>query len=182
MDIIEEFNKMKQEGSVDEYLVRFEEHKAVIDVAHLMLDEPYSVSSFISGLNEELRPVVTIKEPTTINRAAEKAKLQELALEAIFKKQRMVTRGLNTSNPQVGSGGGFKATSSVPQKGHMMPKTTQNPAHVKSLSLEQKRLLGLCFRCGEKYGPGHQCRGQLLHMEGLEEEGEVEVAADDSYR
>lgn len=55
----------------------------------------------------------------------------------------------------------------------MLPKTSPNPAPVKSLTIEQKRQLGLCFWCGEKYGPGHQCKRQLLRMEGLEEEEEV---------
>ena len=43
----------------------------------------------------------------------------------------------------------------------------------KSLVMDQRRQLGLCYRCGEKFSPGHQCKRQLLSMEGLEkgEEG-----------
>ena len=40
--------------------------------------------------------------------------------------------------------------------------------------MEQRRMQGLCFRCGDKYTPGHQCRRQLLLLEGEEEAGEVE--------
>ena len=149
------------------------------DVVHPTLDESYFVSNFISGLNEELRPIVKMMQPTPISQAAEKAKLQEWALEAIFKKHRMVSKGLNTSSPLLGSGGVFKAANSGPQKGNMMAKTAPNPAPVKSPSMEQKRQLGLCFHCGEKYGLGHQCRRQLLQMEGLEgDEGEVEAAGE----
>ena len=40
--------------------------------------------------------------------------------------------------------------------------------------MEQRRMQGLCFRCGDKYAPGHQCRRQLLLLEGEEEAREVE--------
>ena len=39
--------------------------------------------------------------------------------------------------------------------------------------MDQKRQLGLCFHCGEKYEQGHQCKKLLLAMEG-QEEGEEE--------
>jgi len=50
------------------------------------LDELYFVSSFISGLNDELRPTVKMLQPNIIKQAAEKARLQELTLKAIAKK------------------------------------------------------------------------------------------------
>ena len=37
-------------------------------------------------------------------------------------------------------------------------------------TMEQKIMLGLCFKCGNKYDPDHQCRRHLLNMEG--EDGE----------
>ena len=43
--------------------------------------------------------------------------------------------------------------------------------------MEQCRALGLCFKCGEKYYPGHQCKvkvNMLLGQTELEEEGEGE--------
>ena len=58
IDIIEEFNKLKQERSVLNYQIKFEELKSLMIVSHPTLTEAYFVSSFISGLNEELRPIV----------------------------------------------------------------------------------------------------------------------------
>lgn len=40
------------------------------------------VSSFFSGLKDELRSMVKMMMPTTVRQAAEKARLQELTLEA----------------------------------------------------------------------------------------------------
>ena len=41
--------------------------------------------------------------------------------------------------------------------------------------------MGLCFKCGEKYFLGHNCKRQLLQLEGKEEEKEFteEIAASD---
>ena len=40
--------------------------------------------------------------------------------------------------------------------------------------IEHRRQEGLCFKCGEKYYRGHQCRKQLLFLEGEEEDGQEE--------
>ena len=76
-------------------------------------------------------------------------------------------------------GGNSKAANQVVQRGTLIPKALPSPVPVKPLSMEQKRQIELCFRCGEKYSPGHQCKRRLFQMEGLEEEveEEEEVAA-----
>jgi len=65
-NIVEEFNKLKQEGSVEDYQIRFEELRSLLNLSHPAPDEPYFVSSFISGLSDELRPTVKILQPATI--------------------------------------------------------------------------------------------------------------------
>jgi len=39
---------------------------------------------------------------------------------------------------------------------------------------DQRRLSGLCYRSGDKYFPGHQCKRQILLLEG-DEEGVHEI-------
>ncbi|EEF47098.1 conserved hypothetical protein [Ricinus communis] len=56
-DVVEEFNKLKQKNSVLEYQEKFEELKSLMLKYHPWLDEHYFVSSFISGLGKELRPL-----------------------------------------------------------------------------------------------------------------------------
>ena len=36
-------------------------------------------------------------------------------------------------------------------------------------------MAGLCFRCGDKYHPGHQCKWKILLLEGDEEEEQDEA-------
>lgn len=86
-DVIEEFNKLRQKGTVEEYLIRFEELRALLTISQPMLDEAYFVSSFVSGLDDQLRLMVKMLQPTTVKQAAENAQLQEMALEAFARKQ-----------------------------------------------------------------------------------------------
>lgn len=51
MDIVEEFNKMKQNGSMQEYQLKFEELKSLMLCRNPYTIEDYFVSSFISGLS-----------------------------------------------------------------------------------------------------------------------------------
>lgn len=41
--------------------------------------------------------------------------------------------------------------------------------------IEQRRALGLCFKCGEKYYPGHQCKGKVNMLQSKEEDLQQEV-------
>lgn len=55
-----------------------------------------------------------------------------------------------------------------PKPYNQYPKTSHN------LSNEQKRALGLCYRCNEKWSQGHRCARGLHTIEGEEEdEGDV---------
>ena len=57
MDVIDEFNKLKQ-GIVQTYQLKFEELRSLMMIHNPHLIEEYYVSSFISGLGDEVRPMV----------------------------------------------------------------------------------------------------------------------------
>ena len=92
-DVVEEFNKIKQNGSVAEYQRRFEELKALMLNHNPYLTKAYFVSSFISWLNEELRLMVKVLLPQTLKHATNSSRLQELIVEALMKKQRIMNKG-----------------------------------------------------------------------------------------
>lgn len=52
------------------------------------LTESYFISSFVSGLKEEIRPLIKIFKPTSLDQGFEQAKLQKQFVQAILKKQR----------------------------------------------------------------------------------------------
>ena len=92
--------------------------------------------------------------------------LHELIVEALMKKQRLMYRsGTHNVLTPVGNQGretirGMQGVRSLPPS---TPKT-----HGDRL-MEQRRQIGLCFKCGDRYFLGHQCKKQLLLLEGEEE-------------
>ena len=128
------------------------------------------MSSFISGLKDELRSMVKIMVPTMVRQATEKARLQELTLEAIYKKNKAVARPLPPSSHPLGG----KTRTLMAGGATGGPRV--NPSPLRSTTMEQRRLMGLYYRCGEKFSLGHQCRRQLLNMEREEEDGGEELA------
>ena len=72
--------------------MKFEELRSIVCIVQLGLIEQYLVSIFISGLRKELRLMVKMMMPTFVRQAAEKAGLQELTLEAIFKTHKVPNR------------------------------------------------------------------------------------------
>ncbi|KAL4346959.1 hypothetical protein GQ457_17G027670 [Hibiscus cannabinus] len=165
-DIIEEFNKLVQRTTVDEYQERFEELKPYIIQQNPYQEETYFVSSFLSGLKEELRYKVKINQPgpgkigypQSLNEAYRLAKLHELALELETKRFKPKTY---PHNPQ----SSFQKTWSV--SANNQPKPT-NQNNTKQSLLEYRRANNLCFKCGDKFTPAHQCKPKQLNL--MEEE------------
>ena len=77
LDIVEEFNKLQQKGTVEEYEEKFEELKTLMLTRNPKLDKSYFVSSFVSGLKNEIKPMVKMFKLYTLTKAFEVAKLQE---------------------------------------------------------------------------------------------------------
>ena len=53
-NVVEEFNKLQQEGFVMDCLVKFKELKLLMILYNLTLNEIYFVSTFVNGLKDEL--------------------------------------------------------------------------------------------------------------------------------
>jgi len=119
--------------------------------AHPTLTENYIVSSFINGLNEELRPMVKMMQPATVKQVADKARLEEMALEATFKRHHIT--------------GKIQPSTSQQLEGNMGTSTLGWNPRVntsKYLAMDQRRQLGLCYRCGDEFSLSHQCKRPLL--------------------
>ncbi|KAL4281537.1 hypothetical protein GQ457_03G002250 [Hibiscus cannabinus] len=167
-DVVEEFNKIVQKGSVEEYQERFEELQPLMLQQNSQLSEGYFVSSFISGLKEELKHKVKVLEPKSVFDAARQAKLYELAMEIETKKQKYVSKNITYSNQS-----SLQKVYTPPQNQPQRPiAPNQNN---KTALVEYRRTHNLCFRCGERFSPGHQCKvKQLNSMEEGEDQAEEE--------
>ena len=98
------------------------------------------------------------------------AKQIELFLDSTLKKSSFANRSpnfLNSKSPLISGGGEGKSR----EKGPPITKPTTNPTG--NLTLDQKRALGLCFRCNEKWGQGHKCGFKGIHAMKADEEEEA---------
>nr|XP_009802879.1 PREDICTED: uncharacterized protein LOC104248335 [Nicotiana sylvestris] len=149
-DVVEEFNKLSQLGSVDEFLSRFEDLKAQMIIRNPALNEDHFLSSFVGALKEEIRFSVKLFKPRTLSFAIQQARMQEKAIEAAQKKQKQLYK----SSANSGSSGvtrNVTTTNFKPTAFRLSPEV-----------YEYMKNNYLCFRCGEKYGPRHQCKTKQL--------------------
>ncbi|KAH0748079.1 hypothetical protein KY290_027311 [Solanum tuberosum] len=152
-DVVEEFNKLSQVGSVDEFLGKFEDLKAQMLIRNPALNEAHFLSSFIGALKEEIRFAVKLFKPITLKIAIEKARMQELAIKAAQRRNKTIVNK-RPANPAV-----------------------KNTTFRLSLEVyEHRKINHLCFKCREKYGPGHVCKRRQLNCLIGEAEAEIDMS------
>ncbi|XP_070016017.1 uncharacterized protein [Nicotiana sylvestris] len=147
-DVVEEFNKLSQEGTVDEFLGKFEDLKAQMLVCNPQLDESHFLSSFIGTLKEEIKFGVKLFKPTTLRFAIEQARLQQKAIETAQKKEKANAKSLPRANLTANT------------RNLLVSKTTA--FRLSPEVYEHRKNNHLCYRCGEKYNLGHQCKVKQL--------------------
>jgi hypothetical protein len=133
---------LKQIGSIEEYRRQFQQLVYHIRLYDTSLSSTMLIAQFIMGLKEELRLPVEMQLPDSIAKAAILAAIQERLLDKSQKKPaRFLTTRQNNSSSKTDSKSGISPTD--------MWKARQLREH--------RRLNGLCFKCGDKYSPGHKC-------------------------
>ncbi|CAL1392473.1 unnamed protein product [Linum trigynum] len=85
--VVAAFNKLRQQGSLTEYQEKFEELRSLMSQFNPALDEIFFISSFINGLKQELRLVMSMLQPQTLDQAYRQAKLEEDAIEDCKRKK-----------------------------------------------------------------------------------------------
>ncbi|KAE8675396.1 C2H2 and C2HC zinc fingers superfamily protein, putative isoform 1 [Hibiscus syriacus] len=152
-DIVEEFTKLTQKGSVEDYQEKFEELQPHMLLQNPTLTEEFFVSLFISGLRDDIKHRVKALDPKNLSEASKQAKLYELSVEFENRRVRSSFKNPPYPNPLYTS----KPTLPIPTKPTAVPNPKQN-------LMDYRRQNNLCFKCGEKYLPGHQCKTRQLNM------------------
>ena len=81
--VVEDFNRLQQTGTVDEYLTKFEELKSLLLVRNPNMPESYLLESFIGGLKRAIKALVRAFKPLTLDLAIEQARCQEEHVQAL---------------------------------------------------------------------------------------------------
>ncbi|KAF2292619.1 hypothetical protein GH714_026060 [Hevea brasiliensis] len=149
------------QGTVHTYQVQFE--KLLAKVGRLAQDR--QVSCFVSGLTTLIRTDVQANRPKTLGEAISLARLYEARNSASGK-------GLPTQT----------------RPASQMVRSPSQPASgsVKRLTwdeLNERKRLGLCFKCNDKFGPGHRCKKLFsiqAVLEDSDDDTEMEIEEQDS--
>ncbi|KAH6769439.1 hypothetical protein C2S51_014775 [Perilla frutescens var. frutescens] len=164
--IIAEFNKLKHVGSYTKYVDKFEELRACM----LMLNkgqfsEEYFIASFISGLGEEIQPLIHMFKPATLKHTIELGQQQILNLEAMAKKFKSSTK----SNYM----GARREVINNSYNSRTSPAPTKPPfKFLTAAEMAARREKGLCYNCDEAFSVGHRCKAIISYMI-MSEEGEM---------
>lgn len=165
--LLRHFFHIKQTTTVIDYVEQFS------DIVHHLLAHdksfPPSVitSRFIDGLKKEVRAVVMMHRPQDLDTASSLAILQEEAT------QDQPTRRFESSYSKKTSNDNVKAIhtpawgqpKTIEEKKQLEPAKNKTSGDDKLLALKNfRRSKGLCFKCGEKWGPNHKCPATIsLH-------------------
>ncbi|GJS57063.1 retrotransposon gag domain, retroviral aspartyl protease [Tanacetum coccineum] len=165
---------IKQTGSVQEYRQEFAKRSSRVSnwPDHCLL------GVFLNGLKDELKSDVRIHKPHTVYSAMSLA----LEFESKLTTHRPAKNASWTPNSKP-SQPDSKPTTSTPAQTPTQPKNT-----FRSFETEKQNrfLKGECFRCGDKYGPGHRCKTGTFKVleanEDVEESFTTELTNLDSDR
>ncbi|KAK1607032.1 hypothetical protein QYE76_030705 [Lolium multiflorum] len=156
---------LKQKGSVEEYQLQFEALSYQISIQNPNYDEQFFVSQFIRGLKSELRGAVESQVPDSLERAILLARVQEEVLAAA-KPWAQKYNSAARADPVAPRPEAAKSALKVGGGDFWRDRQLR----------DYRRANNLCFRCGEKYDPTHQCAkkpGAELHAIEVEEQVEI---------
>jgi len=181
--IVEEFNKLQQVGSLDDYLDSFEELKSMMIQKTPCLPDDFFIDSFVGGLKPQLKPFVKALRPTTLSEAVVYARLQEETIEAMKPHGKAVSPmsskapilptyrpgPYQSSLPNSGSGVRTATSSSslVGSSASVNKPYTQSFKPTRVLSAAEraeKSAKGLCYFCDQPYTRGHQCQNKKTQL------------------
>lgn len=172
---------MKQMETVVEYIQEFTEVMHSLKAHSTAWDLVLFLSRFVDGLKDEIHVVIIIHQPKDLDAVVSLAQLQEEALEIVkksrqtevpFTSSRTTYRALPSPSLNMDKSVASVSTPRTPataedkrgQEGARSATPTSTEDRTSALK-NYRRSRGLCFVCGEKWGPGHKCSMSVqLHV------------------
>jgi len=177
----EELSDLRQGGSVDDYIAEFEYLSSQVG----RLPEEQYLGYFMGGLRLEIRRCVRTFSPQT--RPQMMRVVRDVEVELYGVSQEGKGAGSRFQNHDKGSSDRLAMTTSQGWVALVGPMTKGNVVtnqsirngkeerrlgaersrglkHLSYQELMERKAKGLCFRCGEKFHPMHQCSEKQLRM------------------
>ncbi|KAJ3707881.1 hypothetical protein LUZ61_011586 [Rhynchospora tenuis] len=164
---VDEFKRLHQLGRVEEYYKKFVRAKARLLRAKPTLDEDFFMAGFISGLKEDIKNTVELFYPRSLNSAYQYALKVEANQDSQQKRSKELVRPSKFQKyPQAKPKfEGEKRIAEEDMRENQYQKQWQpwqNRNNNQTMTFQQRRALGLCDKCNEKYFPGHKCAGRMM--------------------
>jgi hypothetical protein len=204
-DPIGAFTKLTQPTTVEEYQSEFE----VLSNRISGLTEEFRVHTFLSGLKEEIRIMVTMLKPNCLSAAFGLARLQE---EEVLRRDhnQQVNTWSSNSNYQINQPSYSRLPAPnfyakpvpipIPLDSHSpQPNPAIQPSNnnqntynrkpnipvrrISPTQMQERRKKGLCYFCDERYQPGHRCNRPKIYLiegMGMEEESRMQEGAEET--
>lgn len=148
---MDELLLLTQTGSITEYRSRFNQLVYQLRLYDPLLSANFLIRHFLLGLKDELRSAVQAQQPTTVIQAYLIALAHESAQLVSGSKKLGVKKDTSYSR--------------YADKGKLAPGELWKAQQLK----EYRRAQGLCFKCGEKYMPGHVCvQKEMAQLKAIE--------------
>ncbi|CAN6234028.1 unnamed protein product [Urochloa humidicola] len=168
--VIHQFFHVKQSSSVSEYIELFDEL-----IHQILAHDPYFstdviTSRFVDGLKHEIKKVVLVHRPKDLDTASSLALLQE---EVILGEPTKDWRKSddNYASKQVTRPNAISTSARSPSSSSVEISKTSGSSRTKppddkmNALMAYRKAKGLCFKCGSKWGPQHQCPDTIpLHV------------------
>jgi len=168
--VIEDFNKLQQNGTLDEYLAKFEELKALILLRNPNTPKSYLLEGFIGGLKLAIKTLVRAFKPQNLDLAIEQARYQEEHIQSlklppdrpykfsytsVNSKILLPTPPPNQRIPPPSFPRGSLATQSASKNSN--PNYQKPTRFIPATERAEKMAKGLCFLCDQLFERGHKC-------------------------
>jgi Ty3 transposon capsid-like protein len=154
---MEDLKELYQTGNVEEYIEAFERLRSKLLLENRLFTEVDFMDAFVGGLKPEIKSFVKVFHPYTLDAAYDYVSQMEIAVDTQFRRFQTIPKPIPVS---------------VPHKVTTTPSPNRNNALI-----EQRRALGQCFKCGDKYFSGHQCKIKVQMLLGQElPEDDVAIA------
>nr|GEW78350.1 ankyrin repeat-containing protein [Tanacetum cinerariifolium] len=150
----EQFFSISQQGTARDYVTLFERMAAQLPG----LSEEVLGGVFINGLKPELRTLVRTHQPANLSRAMD--------LTLIIDESRTCGATPEPTTNQIGLGG-LQPQLAQPSEGIKEKQSGAGRTLFKRMTqseLKERRVKGMCFRCEEKFKPGHRCAPSTLKV------------------
>ena len=148
-DPMETLKRLRQTSSVAMYKAQFE----VLSNRIKGLSLSHKLSCFLSGLKDEIRLLVRMLNPQSLNEAFRLSKIQEEYHLSCKKNSRLQ---LEQGKPSI------LGLPKVPSL--LDPKSRLPIKRISPTQMEERKKQGLCYNCDEKWIPGHKCKSAKLFL------------------